>query len=112
MITIKYLVNGDEKILKANKGDNLLQVLKSNQIDVYGSLSAKLNCGGNGLCATCGVYVISGNADISHWHDQLAEKFGYPRLTCQIVLEEDLIIKKPDSKVMWGQLWPKIKKRN
>lgn len=112
MITIKYIDGADEKILKANKGDNLLQVLKSNQIDVYGSASSKINCGGNGLCATCGVYVISGRANSNHWHDQLAEKFGYPRLTCQIVLEEDLIIKKPERKIMWGQLLPKMKKRH
>ncbi|MEL6558769.1 MAG: 2Fe-2S iron-sulfur cluster-binding protein [Bacteroidota bacterium] len=112
MITIKYIEDAKERVLKANKGDNLLQVLKSNHIDVYGSVSSKLNCGGNGLCATCGVYVISGDAKISHWHDQLAEKFGYPRLTCQIALEEDLIIKKPDRKIIWGQLLPKMKKRN
>ena len=109
MITVRYLDGKIEKTIKAAKGEVLLKVLQSHQINVYGSISNKLNCGGRGICATCGVYIVSESVNPIHWHDQLADKFGYPRLSCQIRLENDMTIRKPERKVIWGQFLPKMK---
>ena len=91
-------------------GDNLREVLLKHRIEMYGKISQYIHCGGRGLCATCGVYVLSKQIVPNHWHDKLASAFGYPRLSCQIVVEEGMIIKVPDNKIMWGQLLPKRNK--
>lgn len=36
-----------------------------------------------------------------HWHDSLASRFGYPRLSCQIEVDRDLHIEIP-AKLVWG----------
>jgi Na+-transporting NADH:ubiquinone oxidoreductase subunit NqrF len=36
-----------------------------------------------------------------HWHDRLAARFGYPRLSCQVTVEDDLLVELPD-KLVWG----------
>lgn len=36
-----------------------------------------------------------------HWHDRLADRFGYPRLSCQYRLTGDVTVEVPDKRV-WG----------
>lgn len=110
MWNVIYIENDKRYVLNAADGEILLEVLQKNGLNVYGSLSQKLNCGGNGICATCGVYMLSKPPEANHWHDQLAQVFGYPRLSCQIRVRSDLTVQKPDGKIIWGQLLPKFKK--
>ncbi|MEM9325831.1 MAG: 2Fe-2S iron-sulfur cluster-binding protein [Bacteroidota bacterium] len=64
-----------------------------------------MNCGGSGICATCGVHIREDKRP-SHWHDWLARKFAYPRLSCQIIVEEDLQVTLP-KKWIWGRRRPR-----
>jgi len=62
---------------------------------------ALTNCGGRGLCATCGVR-LADPPDPDHWHDDLADRFGYPRLSCQIRVRDGMAVTIPDKRV-WGR---------
>jgi ferredoxin len=94
--------DGDrEHLLTAPAGATLRDVLLDAGLSPYTRLTERLNCGGRGLCATCGVR-IDGGPPPEHWHDSLAERWGYPRLSCQIRLEEDLRVRLP-GKVIWGK---------
>ena len=54
MITIKFLEkDGKYKLIEAKPGMSLLQVSKNNNLDLEGS------CGGEMLCSTCHVHILS-----------------------------------------------------
>jgi ferredoxin len=97
-----------ETTLSAPRGANLRRTLLENGFDVYGTVSRLANCGGRGLCGTCGVRaeVAAGSPDPDHWHDRAAESWGYPRLSCQLTLDDPLTVSLVP-KVVWGQLRPR-----
>ncbi len=105
----KIVVHTDNEVieLQVPSGSNLRDQLLLHGLSPYGTFSKALNCGGRGLCATCGVYILDGTADDVHWHDQLAKRFRYPRLTCQITVMSDLTIQLVAGKKMWGNRHPK-----
>ncbi|MEL7145011.1 MAG: 2Fe-2S iron-sulfur cluster-binding protein [Bacteroidota bacterium] len=107
-VEVKIIFENEVQVIAARKGDNLREVLMTNGVNLYGALSQHINCGGRGICATCGVYLLSSDVPPTHWHDKLAKKFGYPRLTCQITLTENIQIAIPKNKIIWGQLLPKF----
>ena len=37
-----------------------------------------------------------------HWHDKIAKKHGYPRLSCQISVDKDLTVEAVEGKLLWG----------
>jgi hypothetical protein len=39
----------------------------------------------------------------THWHDRLAARFGYPRLSCQIRVTRPLTVRLLPEKIIWGQ---------
>lgn len=88
--------------LTAEDGANLRRTLLAAGITPYGSLSRRANCGGRGLCATCGVRLSAQDAPPQHWHDRIGNRFGYPRLSCQITITTDLDIEILTDKWMWG----------
>jgi hypothetical protein len=49
--------------------------------------------------------VLDGDHDPDHWHDRLAARFGYPRLSCQMRVTEDPTVAIPDKRV-WGERRP------
>ncbi|MFC7095941.1 2Fe-2S iron-sulfur cluster binding domain-containing protein [Halobaculum marinum] len=85
--------------------DALLAADRATAADIdlspYASATERLNCGGRGLCATCGVRIVAG-PDATHWHDRLAERFGYPRLSCQVTVEEAMTVALVPDKRIWG----------
>jgi ferredoxin len=87
--------------LSVPKGANLRDVLVGNDRSPYTRYTRTLNCGGRGLCATCGVRIEEGPPP-DHWHDSLAERFGYPRLSCQVSVERDLTVRLLPDKRVWG----------
>jgi len=93
--------SADETEIEADRGAILRDVLLDAGVSPYTRYTERLNCGGRGICATCGVRIVEGNPDPEHWHDDLAERFDYPRLSCQLRLDEDLTVRIPDKRI-WG----------
>jgi len=102
-----------ETTLAVTRGANLRRVLLEYGFDVYGTLSRVANCGGNGLCGTCGVRLDGpgGPPAPEHWHDRAAARWGYPRLSCQTTVDGPLTVDLLE-KVMWGQLRPVSEREN
>jgi len=99
------VVDGDEEaVLSVASGTTLRDALLANGFSPHGSVSRVTNCGGRGLCGTCGVRVDDPPAP-DHWHDGLSERWGYPRLSCQLTVEDDMRVELVE-KVVWGQLLP------
>ncbi|POG57227.1 2Fe-2S iron-sulfur cluster-binding protein [Haloferax marisrubri] len=87
--------------LSVERGTVLRDALLDAGISPYARLTKRVNCGGRGLCATCGVRVRSGEPTADHWHDDLAARFGYPRLSCQIHVDESMTVELVEKEV-WG----------
>ena len=105
--TIRVL-RGEEHIdIVCAPNQKLLEVLQQNEVAMYGTVSRWINCKGRGLCATCGVRVHKGPKAV-HWHDKAAYNWGYPRLSCQILVTEDMTVALIEDKIMWGQLLPNL----
>lgn len=93
--------DGAELELPAPHGSNLRELLLENGLSPYAKFTQSLNCGGRGLCATCGVWIEEGEPTPVHWHDRAAKKFSYPRLSCQVRIENDMTIRWVE-KWVWG----------
>ena len=102
-VTVTVLTDDGEESITAAAGATLRDVLLDAGVSPYTRVTGRLNCGGRGLCATCGVRIRAGTADHApeHWHDRLADRFGYPRLSCQVSLSADVTVVVPDQRV-WG----------
>lgn len=92
--------DGGSELLTAPAGATLRDVLRSAGHSPYTRLTERANCGGRGLCATCGVRIEDGPPP-EHWHDTLAARWGYPRLSCQVSVHEDVRVRLPE-KLVWG----------
>jgi ferredoxin len=90
----------EEIVLHVPAGANLREVLLDHDLSPYARFTEGLNCGGRGLCATCGVWVDEGPEAVQ-WHDRLAQRFGYPRLACQITIERDTAVRLATDKLIW-----------
>lgn len=89
--------------LEVPDGANLRRVLLEAGLSPHGRLSRRANCGGRGLCATCGVWIESDQPAPQHWHDKIGAAFGYPRLACQISVCAALKVRLVPNKIMWGK---------
>ncbi len=100
--TVRVTVVDDdtETELVVERGRLLRDVLRAAGFSPYSALTERANCGGRGLCATCGVRIVD-DVEPAHWHDSLAKRFGYPRLSCQIDVDRDLRVVLVE-KVVWG----------
>ncbi|MGF1533330.1 MAG: hypothetical protein ACFCUI_06490 [Bernardetiaceae bacterium] len=95
--------NGDAHQIEAQTGDNLRRLLLQHGFSPYAPLTQRLNCGGRGLCATCGVWIHAPELlPPTHWHDRLAHRFGYSRLSCQISVNQDITLQLDAQKKIWG----------
>ncbi len=83
-------------------GSNLRETLLTHELTPYAWVARQLNCGGRGLCATCGVEVQAGETAPEHWHDKLAKRFRYPRLSCQITVDAPMTVRIMTEKRIWG----------
>ncbi|GAB6861870.1 2Fe-2S iron-sulfur cluster-binding protein [Haloplanus litoreus] len=102
VVYVSVEADGEERLLTAPAGATLRDVLLDAGQSPYTRLTERLNCGGRGLCATCGVRIEGDVPEPTHWHDGLASRWGYPRLSCRIRLESDLRVRIPE-KVIWGR---------
>ena len=101
--TVEVVVHhrGDTTTLTVDSGTVLRDALRDAGISPHSRAGRRVNCGGRGLCATCGVRLLETDIDPEHWHDSLADRFGYPRLSCQIRVTANLAIRIPEKRV-WG----------
>ncbi|WP_340098763.1 2Fe-2S iron-sulfur cluster-binding protein [Salinibaculum salinum] len=101
--TVRVVVHrGDATdTLAVERGTVLRDALRAADISPHSKAGRRLNCGGRGLCATCGVRVLGDEPAPEHWHDTLADRFGYPRLSCQIRVTGPMEIRIPEKRV-WG----------
>jgi ferredoxin len=90
-----------EATITARRGRTLRDVLRDHGFSPYTRVTERVNCGGRGLCATCGVRLREGPPP-DHWHDRLADRFGYPRLSCQVTVEEGMVVELDEEKLVWG----------
>jgi ferredoxin len=97
--------DGSETVLDVERCRVLRDALLDRDLPVYGTVSTHANCGGRGLCATCTVEVDPAPPP-THWHDKAAVRFGYPRLSCCIEVQEPLTVRLLDKHV-WGQVFPR-----
>ena len=91
--------DGAVRTLAVPAGANLRRALLDADCSPYSPPATRMNCGGRGLCATCGVR-LSDAPEPRHWHDRAAARFGYPRLSCQLTVERDLTVALVDG--VWG----------
>ena len=103
-VPVTVIDGGDETTIEVEPGTPLREALLANGFGVYGSVSRLANCGGRGICGTCGVRIAASPA-ASGYHDAAAKRWGYPRLSCRIEVTEPLTVELLE-KVMWGQLLP------
>ncbi len=99
---LRVKVHGEEHVIQAADGANLRKTLLSAGLTPYTAITRGVNCGGRGICATCGVHFEAGEPAPVHWHDKLAARFGYPRLSCQIAIHNAMTIAIIADKVIWG----------
>ncbi len=91
-------------MIRVERGSNLRAALLDAGFEVYAPAAKVANCGGRGVCATCGVRVRKPGGDepeAEHWHDRLAARFGYPRLSCQLSIDEPLTVELVEKRY-WG----------
>lgn len=99
-VTVRH--DGGETVLRVEPGTNLRRLLLAAGLSPYTRVTSRVNCGGRGLCATCGVRIRTSDSPApTHWHDRLAARFGYPRLSCQVTVDRDLTVSLVD-KLVWG----------
>jgi ferredoxin len=97
-----HVHDGEEwHVLEVEEGATLRRVLLRHDLSPYTAWTERLNCGGRGLCATCGVRLADPPTP-SHWHDRLAARYGYPRLSCQITVDRPLTVYLLPDKRIWG----------
>jgi len=99
IVTVHH--DGETTEIDAEPGEPLRDALVRAGLSPYTRLTERANCGGRGLCATCGVRLYSERPP-DHWHDRLAERFGYPRLSCQVPVEDGLRVALVEDKLVWG----------
>ena len=104
-VSVTVIDGDDEQTIEVERGRKLRDALLERDFEVYGTISKHANCGGRGLCATCTVDIEPTIAP-EHWHDRAAVQFGYPRLSCQITVEEPLTVRLLEKHV-WGQVFPR-----
>ncbi len=93
---------GSWRTLSVTRGSNLRRALLDADISPYTSLTRSLNCGGRGLCATCGVDLLEGAPEPTHWHDRAAHRFSYLRLSCQVTVDAPMRVALAHDKKIWG----------
>ena len=92
------------RVLEIADGGNLRQALLAAGLSPYVRLTRRANCGGRGLCATCGVRIVEAPPP-THWHDRIGNAFGYPRLSCQVQVHGPLTVRLLREKRIWGAPW-------
>jgi ferredoxin len=106
MHNLRILADETELDVEVPHGANLREVLLQEGNSPYTWVTRRLNCGGRGICATCGVWIEEGEPAPEHWHDRIGSRFGYPRLSCQVTIDRDMTVRILTDKWIWGRRDP------
>lgn len=106
MHTLTVITADGQHVYSVPHGANLRETLLTHGHSPYAALTRRLNCGGRGLCATCGVWIEAGEPSPVHWHDKLAAAYAYPRLSCQIEIVQAMTVLLIADKRIWGDRDP------
>lgn len=95
-----------EDIIECQNGDNLLEVMQSENLQVYNGRAKLFNCRGLGTCGTCAVRILG---KVSEPTDMEKMRLSLPphklenglRLACQCKVEGDIEVIKYQG--FWGQ---------
>lgn len=109
--TLHILSDEESHVVQVPHGANLRRALLDAGFSPYTAITRRTNCGGRGLCATCGVWIEHTAPSPHHWHDRLAARFGYPRLSCQISICADMTVRIVTDKLIWGHRDPTRRSR-
>lgn len=109
-VPVTVIEEDEQRVIEVEQGTTLRDALLERDVPVYGTVSQYANCGGRGLCATCTVEVDPA-PEPTHWHDAAAVRFGYPRLSCCLEVDEPMTVGLLEKHV-WGQVLPRrVEKR-
>jgi ferredoxin len=104
-VPVTVIDRDEQTVIEVEQGAILRDALLEREFPVYGTVSQYTNCGGRGLCATCTVEVDPA-PEPTHWHDAAAVRFGYPRLSCCLEVDEPMTVRLLEKHV-WGQVLPR-----
>lgn len=96
MLEIQFIKQ--KRIIKAVKGETIREAAIRNKLSIYSHIFKILNCRGRGLCRSCVMEIVSGDAESRNEveNQQLAEKLNANpklRLACQVKISDNLVIK-------------------
>ena len=96
MLELKFIKQN--RTIKADPGETIRKAAIRNNLSIYPHFFKFLNCRGRGLCQTCAVEIISGNAEPRNEIEkqQLAKKLkknSELRLACQVKVSDNMTIK-------------------
>ena len=109
VVPVRVRDGDEEETLSVERGTVLRDALREAGYEVYAPAAKLANCGGRGICAACGVRVTDSageSPEADHWHDALAARYGYPRLSCQLTVDGPLTVELIEKRY-WGQLLPR-----
>ena len=96
MLEIQFIKQ--KRTIKAEEGETIREAAIRNKISIYSHIFKILNCRGRGLCRSCVMEIVSGNAEPRNEIEdqQLAEKLRKKpklRLACQVKISDNLVVK-------------------
>jgi ferredoxin len=88
------------RTIQAEPGENLRAAAIRNKFGVYAHVKKILNCRGRGLCTSCAVEIVSGEAsprnDIENEKLKSTKCSGL-RLACQLSVTDNLVVRTQSS---------------
>ncbi|WP_408959280.1 2Fe-2S iron-sulfur cluster-binding protein [Natrinema sp. 74] len=103
MPTIEF----EGEAIDAEIGDNLRQTLLNAERSPHNGSAKYANCRGNGMCGTCAVEIVDGDAGEPTERERHRLKLpphspdSGLRLSCQLSVADDLVVRKHPG--YWGQ---------
>ncbi|QPJ60760.1 MAG: (2Fe-2S)-binding protein [Candidatus Nitronauta litoralis] len=95
---LEILFENVKRKVQVEPGTNLREAAIANKISLYSHVFKLLNCRGRGLCNSCRVEIVSGNAgERNEVEDnnlkKALKKNPNLRLACQIKVEDNLVVR-------------------
>ena len=95
MLEIQFIKQN--RTIEAEQGETIREAAIRNKLSIYPHIFKVLNCRGRGLCHTCSIKIVSGNAEPKNEieNQQLAKKLKKNpelRLACQVKVSDNMTI--------------------
>jgi ferredoxin len=95
MLEVEFIKQN--RIIKAEPGETIREAAIRNKLSIYSHIFKVINCRGRGLCHTCAIKIVSGDADPRNEveNEQLAKKLKKNpelRLACQVKVSNNISV--------------------